>query len=97
MLSWLSCEKYTESASKQLDQQLSFGERSRFVFHHFICVNCRRFFGQLKALNGFCSSAINVELIAEPTSDTQSALLSAEEKERLQSAIAATKQTLSQE
>lgn len=51
MFSWLSCEKYTESASKLEDGDIPFFEKLRFMFHHLICFNCRRFLGQMKALN----------------------------------------------
>lgn len=54
MWSWLSCEKYTVSASKALDENLSLRERLRFKVHHFICLNCRRFKRQMQLVNQAC-------------------------------------------
>ena len=51
MLTWLSCEKYAESASRRLDQDLSLHEKLRYLFHHVICFYCRRFSKQLSFLN----------------------------------------------
>lgn len=81
MFSWLSCEKYTESASKLLDQDLPLLERIRFRFHHLICINCRRFYRQINAIDRCCESAH--ESVPGPNQFG----LSEQAKQKLQSSI----------
>lgn len=50
--SWLSCRKYTERASRNLDQPLTGWDRAGFVFHHYFCFFCRRFNRQIHQLEG---------------------------------------------
>ena len=50
-LTLISCEKYTELASRQLDEQLSLGQRILFWGHHLLCLVCRRFRRQLHLIH----------------------------------------------
>ena len=47
----LSCERYTELASKAQDAPLNWSEKPMFYFHHVICMVCRRFRRQLCAID----------------------------------------------
>lgn len=74
MFSWLSCDKYTESASKALDNvEMTRFERWSYKFHHFICFSCRRFLRQIRSIESECSNI--GEMGAEKLSEKQKNLL----------------------
>ena len=41
--SWFSCKRYSQRASKSLDEKLSMRDWLGFRFHHYLCGTCRRF------------------------------------------------------
>ncbi|MCB0310356.1 MAG: hypothetical protein KDD42_03925 [Bdellovibrionales bacterium] len=47
----LSCKRYSELASMKQDIPLSGWDRLFFVFHHAICLVCRRFNRQLELID----------------------------------------------
>lgn len=56
LLQWFSCERYTESASRLLDNtELSTYEFCRYKFHYYLCYSCRRFLRQIKSIEHSCA------------------------------------------
>ena len=87
MLSWLSCERYTHSASRSLDQELGLWERMRYAFHHFICISCRRFSRQMNAIENYCGSPEGLEQLVDAASEEQGIALSIEESNRIKRSL----------
>lgn len=44
---FLSCERYTQLASRAIDAPLTLREKLQFWAHHMLCVVCRRFRRQI--------------------------------------------------
>jgi hypothetical protein len=51
LVSFFSCRRYTELASRRLDHELGCSERRVFWFHHYWCMVCRRFNRQITLIN----------------------------------------------
>jgi hypothetical protein len=51
LLTLLSCRRYTELASRAQDCQLPWHERMMLSAHHALCMVCRRFSRQMKAID----------------------------------------------
>lgn len=79
----VTCRRYTELASKSLDQPLTGREKVSFWLHHFICTFCRRSTRQLKVIEQ-AAQRISSEPGLYSNSDDG---LSAEAKERIKEAL----------
>ena len=51
MLSWLSCKKFCERASRNLDDDIQWEKKPGYIFHFLICVTCRRYLSQIKTID----------------------------------------------
>ena len=88
MLSWLSCERYTESMSKDIDKEpLSGWERLRYRFHHIICYNCRRYLKQSKFLERAAP-----QLFSEDKDSACKTRLSDDARARIEKAVSSTEE-----
>ena len=48
---YITCEHYTQLASRSLDEPLSARDKFAFWVHHIICTFCRRFYRQLRLVD----------------------------------------------
>lgn len=51
MLSWLSCRKFCECASKKLDAEVRWYQLPGYYFHYMICLTCRRYKSQIELID----------------------------------------------
>ncbi len=86
LLSWLSCEDYTKRVSKGLDGPLGFWDKLCFWFHHFLCMNCRHFRGQVLFLDR-ALSFLRARLESEAVEGDERNCLSKESASRIQAEI----------
>ena len=62
MLGWLSCKKFCEHASRNLDDDVAWEKKPGYIFHFLICVTCRRYLSQIKAIDeALCQCAQSKE------------------------------------
>ena len=54
LFSWLSCCEYTKRSSRYMDRELSLLEKPGYLFHHLVCLSCRRFSRQVLLINKVC-------------------------------------------
>ncbi len=62
--SWFSCSKYAERMSRALDAPLSSSEKVGYTFHHYFCLECRRFSTQIIQLEQTLEEFVNSHEIA---------------------------------
>lgn len=80
----ITCEEYTELASKRLEDDPTPFERRAFFIHHIICFVCRRFLRQLRAIHEGCE-----RLADSAYGGADSPEMSPEARVRLQSVVEA--------
>jgi hypothetical protein len=62
----LSCKRYSELASRQLDEQLSGWDKFFHRFHHAICLVCRRFARQIQVIDSASKCQLHNHVIDRP-------------------------------
>lgn len=76
--SMFSCRHYSELCCKSKDSKLSLRESFDHIFHHYICLACRRFSKQVDFIDTVCkkinTSEIDIKLSEEAKSRINSAL-----------------------
>lgn len=86
MFSWLSCEKYTKSLSRSLDEPLRPGEKPIHWLHWAICLSCRRFRRQLLFIEHIMGRCRDEQIHLPPGPE---GTLSAQAREKIQQSIEA--------
>lgn len=62
----LSCKRYSELASRQLDDRLSGWDKFFHRFHHAICLVCRRFARQIQVIDSASKCQLHNHVIDRP-------------------------------
>lgn len=55
----ISCKRAAELTSRELDDRLPAGQSFALGFHRLLCVNCRRFRGQLAEVDRAAGEAVS--------------------------------------
>lgn len=87
MLSWFSCKKYAQLASKKLDAPIVWSEKPGYWFHHFLCMSCRRFEAHIDVLEKTVRSLGEKDLERIEQEESPSEGLSSEAKQRMENAL----------
>lgn len=90
LLSPFSCQRYTELASRKMDQSLSAYDLLSYYLHHVICTFCRRSNRQLKLIEkaALIISATDQQISAQSCNQN----LSIEAKTRIKNVINSNRQ-----
>ncbi len=89
----LSCERYTELASKEMETNLTQLERIGYRLHHFLCTFCRRSKRQFHLIeralfeNKLCCHDHNSRTSDDVSPNVNDAGLTLDAKERIKKAV----------